>query len=76
MNFSLVGTLAGVGSSVFVSLNGIYTKEALVLVQKNDWLLSFYVNATASVLFVPLIVLLEWELLQGYSYKFSSPSFW
>ena len=72
----MAGTLAGVGSSVFVSLNGIYTKEALPFVNKNDWALSFDVNAMSSIIFVPIILLTETDVLAGYASRFTSPTFW
>lgn len=44
MNFSLRGTLFGVMSSLFVSLNSIYTKKMIPIVENNSWKLSFYVT--------------------------------
>eukprot|EP00164_Ancoracysta_twista_P006922 GFYU01009748.1.p1 GENE.GFYU01009748.1~~GFYU01009748.1.p1 ORF type:complete len:332 (-),score=134.92 GFYU01009748.1:209-1204(-) len=62
-NFSLIGTLFGVGSSVFVSLNSIYCKKFLPVVDDNQWKLTLYNNINASILFLPLIVLFEFENL-------------
>ena len=43
VNFSLVGTIFGVLSSLFVSLNSIYTKKMIPIVDNNSWKLCFYV---------------------------------
>lgn len=43
IDFSLMGTLFGVCSSLFVSLNSIYTKKMMPLVQNNSWILCYYV---------------------------------
>jgi GDP-fucose transporter C1 len=58
-NFSLRGTTAGIMSSVFVSLNSIFTKKLLTHVQDNHWRLTFYNNVNALILFIPLILLFE-----------------
>jgi len=55
VNFSLIGTLFGVASSVFVSLNSIYTKQSIGFVNDDKWLLQFYANFNAGFLFLPLI---------------------
>jgi len=68
--------LFGVGSSVFVSLNGIYTKEALPWVEKNDWRLSFYTNVNATLLFIPIVLVTETEVLVEFRARFLSSSFW
>ncbi|GMI20737.1 hypothetical protein TrRE_jg7412 [Triparma retinervis] len=46
-------------SSVFVSLNSIFTKKLLTHVQDNHWRLTFYNNVNALVLFLPLILIFE-----------------
>jgi len=56
VNFSLVGTLFGVCSSIFVSLNSIYTKKSLHIVDNNMWRLVFYNNVNAAMLFVPIFL--------------------
>lgn len=56
INFSLLGTIFGVTSSAFVSLNSIYTKRKLPVVNNNKWLLTWYNNLNACVLFLPLII--------------------
>ena len=57
LDFSLVGTLFGVASSCFVSLNAIYTKKTMPLVDGDKWKLSWYNNVNASIGFVPLMLL-------------------
>jgi GDP-fucose transporter C1 len=57
MNFSLKGTVFGVTSSLFVALNGIFSKKMLPLVENSKGKLLFYMNVNASMLFVPLMVL-------------------
>ena len=59
INFSLLGTISGVLSSVFVSLNSIFTATALPKVENDKSLLLFYNNMNASLLFIPLIFLFE-----------------
>ncbi len=62
INFSLLGTSAGVLSSVFVSLNSIYTSKMLPVVDNDKSMLLYYNNFNASVLFLPLIVMFEWHV--------------
>lgn len=64
-NFSLNGTIAGVLSSLFVSLNSIFTKKVLPAVDDNHWKLTFYNNCNAVALFTPLIILFELPVLVG-----------
>lgn len=59
VNFSLLGTAAGVVSSVFVSLNGIFTSKVLSKVNDDKSLLLFYNNVNAMFLFIPLIIFFE-----------------
>lgn len=59
VNFSLLGTAAGVVSSVFVSLNGIFTSKVLAKVNDDKSLLLFYNNVNAMFLFIPLIIFFE-----------------
>jgi GDP-fucose transporter C1 len=51
VNFSLLGTAFGVTSSIFVALNGIYTKKVSGAVNNDKWRLSLYNNLNACVLF-------------------------
>ena len=55
VNFSMVGTLFGVSSSLFVALNGIMTKSGMELVDRNEWSLCAYNNMNAVLLFLPII---------------------
>ena len=59
LNISIYGTLAGVMSSLFVSLNSIFTKKVLPVVDDNHWKLTFYNNVNACFLFIPLIIYFE-----------------
>lgn len=43
VDFSLTGTLFGVCSSLFVSLNSIFTKKMIPIVDNNSWKLCFFV---------------------------------
>lgn len=76
MNFSLIGTVAGVLSSVFVSLNSIYTSKILSVVDNDKSLLLYYNNLNATFLFLPLIVLFETEVLFNNIPKLMSMVFW
>ncbi len=49
------GTAFGVLSSVFVSLNSIFTKTALDHVGGDKWRLAYYNNVNACIIFLPLI---------------------
>jgi drug/metabolite transporter (DMT)-like permease len=62
INFSLFGTLAGVVSSIFVSLNSIFTAKVLPLVNEDKSLLLYYNNVNAMILFIPLIIIFEKEV--------------
>lgn len=59
VDFSFLGTVAGVLSSVFVSLNSIFTARVLPKVDNDKSMLLYYNNLNASFLFLPLIVLFE-----------------
>lgn len=76
LNFSLIGTLAGVMSSLFVSLNSIFTKKVLPVVDDNHWKLTFYNNVNASVLFLPLIYIFEGDIILGAQEQLTSSAFW
>lgn len=64
LNFSLKGTVAGVLSSLFVSLNSIFTKKVLPAVDDNHWRLTYYNNVNACLLFIPLILYYEADVLK------------
>ncbi|KAL2089062.1 hypothetical protein ACEWY4_015961 [Coilia grayii] len=75
-SLSWTGVLFGVLASACVSLNAIYTKKVMPVVDGSIWKLSFYNNLNACVLFLPLIVIFG-EL--GSVLKFSrilDPQFW
>ena len=76
INFSLIGTIAGVCSSLFVSLNSIYTKKMLPVVDDNHWRLTFYNNVNACFLFLPLILYFEAAIIMEHSAKLASGLFW
>lgn len=76
LNFSLLGTLAGVMSSLFVSLNSIFTKKVLPVVDDNHWKLTFYNNVNASVLFIPLMIYFEGDVIMAAQEQLTSTAFW
>jgi len=77
LNFSLIGTLAGVMSSLFVSLNSIFTKKVLSVVEDNHWRLTFYNNVNATFLFIPLICYFEADVItQAFDNQLINPIFW
>jgi len=76
INFSLLGTLAGVTSSVFVSLNSIFTAKVLPKVNDDKSLLLYYNNINAGILFLPLIIVFESEVIMANSDKLFSLFFW
>lgn len=80
LNFSLYGTVAGVLSSLFVSLNSIFTKKILPVVEDNHWRLTFYNNVNASFLFIPFILYFEGDVLlncmKGPDSLLANPVFW
>ena len=76
LNFSLIGTVCGVLSSIFVSLNSIYTAKVLPKVDGDKSLLLYYNNVNGSILFLPLIFLYEYSLLRENFDKFLSFRFW
>jgi len=77
LNFSVMGTVAGICSSLFVSLNSIFTKKILPVVDNDHWKLTFYNNANACVLFLPLILIFEHQpLAAAAAAQLTSPLFW
>ena len=76
VEFSLIGTVTGVVASMFVSLNSILTSWTLPHVSGDKNLLLFYNNFNASVLFAPLLILVERDIIIENIYKFSFISFW
>lgn len=77
LNFSMKGTIAGICSSLFVSLNSIFTKKILPVVDDNHWRLTYYNNINATLLFIPLIVFFEKDVLfEAVNNQLISPIFW
>lgn len=56
-SLSVVGTLYGVLASFSVSMYAIFIKRVLPAVDNDVWLLTFYNNVNALILFVPLILI-------------------
>ena len=77
IDFSVKGTLAGVLSSLFVSLNSIYTKMVLPAVDDNHWRLTYYNNINACILFIPLVAYFEGKhIMDAASNQLVSSTFW
>jgi GDP-fucose transporter C1 len=76
VNFSMLGTLCGVLSSVFVSMNSILTKKVSKEVELDNNGLLYYNNANAVILFLPMIIFFEYPILMEYSQHLLSPFFW
>lgn len=77
INFSLKGTIAGLASSLFVSLNSIFTKKLLPVVDDNHWRLTFYNNVNASILFIPLMLYFETDvIIAAANDQLVSTTFW
>ena len=76
VNFSAAGTLFGVASSAFVSLNAIYTKKVMPLVEHNQWALATYNNINAAILFAVLSVALGEPAVLLASDVIVTPAFW
>ena len=76
LNFHIYGTLAGVMSSLFVSLNSIFTKKVLPVVDDNHWKLTYYNNVNACFLFIPLILYFEADDIKKSIERLTSAQFW
>jgi GDP-fucose transporter C1 len=77
MNFSVKGTVAGIASSLFVSLNSIFTKKVLPAVDNDHWKLTFYNNVNAIVLFLPLMAYFEAGIIyEAMGHQLTSGLFW
>ncbi|XP_065569825.1 GDP-fucose transporter 1-like [Artemia franciscana] len=75
-SLSVFGTFFGVMASLFVSLNAIYTKKVMPHVNDNIWLLTFYNNVNASLLFLPLMAIAgEIGAIRGFD-GFSDGVYW
>jgi GDP-fucose transporter C1 len=76
LDFSLIGTTAGVAASMFVSLNSVMTSKMLSFVDNDKSLLLYSNNFNATFLFLPLIVLFEKDVLYANRAKLASGLFW
>jgi GDP-fucose transporter C1 len=77
VNFSMIGTMFGIMSSLFVSLNSIFTKKVLPAVDNDHWKLTFYNNMNAIVLFMPLMMYYETStIIAAMNVQMVSPMFW
>lgn len=76
LDFNMIGTAAGVMSSIFVSLNSIFTARMLPKVENDNNALQYYNNLNACFLFFPLIALFEVEVLANNLDKLVSLFFW
>uniref|UniRef100_A0A8C4NM18 Solute carrier family 35 member C1 n=1 Tax=Eptatretus burgeri TaxID=7764 RepID=A0A8C4NM18_EPTBU len=75
-SLSILGILYGVLASLCVSLNAIYMKKILPLVEGSIWRLTYYNNINASLLFVPAFLLAgESSALLTFN-NFGHISFW
>lgn len=73
---SSLGIMFGVLASLCVSLNAIYTKKVLPIVDSNIWRLQLYNNFNAVFLFLPLMVLSgEVQIIYGF-HMLRSSYFW
>jgi len=61
-SFSLVGTAFGVFSSFSLAYYSIQIKKVLPYVNNQIWLLSYFNNVYATILFIPLLTLEAKEL--------------
>lgn len=75
-SLSWTGTLFGVLASLCVSLNAIYTKKVLPVVDGSIWRLTFYNNVIACVLFLPLLLLLGELQALRFFVQLGSAHFW
>nr|CAG4644051.1 EOG090X081X [Lepidurus arcticus] len=73
---SLLGMVYGILASLFVSLNSIYTKKVLPVVEQSVWLLGYYNNLNACLLFLPLMFLVgEFPVIWAFP-GYGNPTFW
>ncbi|KAI4894040.1 hypothetical protein NFI96_028255 [Prochilodus magdalenae] len=75
-SLSWSGVFFGVLASACVSLNAIYTKKVMPVVDGSIWKLSYYNNLNACILFLPLIIVFgEVGRLASFS-RMTDLSFW
>ncbi|XP_028649661.1 GDP-fucose transporter 1 [Erpetoichthys calabaricus] len=75
-SISWIGILYGIFASLCVSLNAIYTKMVLPVVDGNIWRLTYYNNINASLLFIPLLVIFGEFRTVYYFENLFSMNFW
>jgi len=77
LEFSKYGTAAGIASSLFVSLNSIFTKKVLPAVDDNHWKLTWYNNVNACFLFPLLVYYYEYDILVAHlQQELSDGQYW
>ena len=78
VRFTLVGTMFGVASSLFVCLNALFTKKYIQYVDgNNQYKLLLYNNLNAMVLFIPVILMAgEHRVLLEHMDYLTSPGYW
>lgn len=76
MNYSTNGTAYGVLSSLFVSLNSIFTKRVLSLVDDNHWKLTFYNNVNACMILAPAVYIFEADFVLEHIRHVHNPMYW
>ncbi|OQR79804.1 GDP-fucose transporter 1-like [Tropilaelaps mercedesae] len=75
-SLSILGVIYGIFASASLSLYSIYTKKILKVVSDSISLLSFYNNVNATIMFIPLIVLMgEVPALRNFQ-LLTSPMWW
>lgn len=70
------GIVYGVLSSCCVSLNSIFTKRKLEVVDNSAWTLCFYNNINASILFIPLMFMASELPNNLFVSQMTDPKFW
>ncbi|XP_015194844.1 GDP-fucose transporter 1 isoform X2 [Lepisosteus oculatus] len=75
-SLSWTGIMFGVLASLCVSLNAIYTKKVMPVVDGSIWKLTYYNNVNACFLFIPLIVVFGEFKTLFYFDKLDSWYFW
>lgn len=71
-SFSMKGTIFGILGSLSLAMYSIQTKKSLVHVNQEVWLLSYFNNVYASVIFIPLIIMNgELEAIVTYEHLFA-----
>lgn len=68
INFSLIGTLFGVGASLIGTFYTIYLKHFMDDIVKNTWELSFYNNFNSCII-IPIMVILNGEVPVLYEHR-------